>query len=320
MANTLIQPQRTVLLTLKEVGGGAKTFGNCVAFSYEKEYYTPYSTLKASFLLENEVLGAVIDVELAVNGTTVHKGIIDTLSVSESPDRRILTLNSRSHTSMLGQNELVPGLLSNPRPSLNVLLDNFIRIPSVFHENLVTTSDYIYVKEHTSMWEAVCNLCLKQVNRYPYIANVNTVRFNFHTPKQVVLSRSDNNIVSAKTLLDYTKLISDIHMKDTNDTYNTYNISDAPVRSLSIVRHKHVAFDKQWLSNPVQGLGYRVNFAMRGYKTSEVSYLGYHGEDINDKVSFEGMQNRYISKVNITGSSKGIVTKLTCYFDRYCNT
>ena len=306
------------MLKVFELGKSSpKILENCLSLSYSKEYYTPYSSFTGVFLLTTEV-SEIIDVELFVNGTAIHKGIIDSVQITEFSSHKAIKIVSRGHTSMLGQNEIVPGLIT--QVSLNSLMTNYIQIPNVFHEDIATVSNYIYVKEHASLWEAVTNLCLKQKNSYPYIKNINTVCFNLpSSPKTVTLSRSNKNIVSCGNAFDYSKMISDIHMRDTQGTYNTFNYSESAVLSREIVRHKHIAFDKQWLDDPVMGIRYKTNFGMRGFKSSFVSYLGYNGEDINDLVNFETLINKSISRIDISGSSKGIVTKLTCYFDKYNN-
>lgn len=308
----------SIVLKVLEYGSSiAKEFSQCLSLNYVKEYYTPYSTLKASFVLSSDV-GEIIDVELCVNGVTVHKGIVDTMDVKVLSSYRSLSITSRSHTSMLGQNEITPGTLAGV--SLNTLMTNYIQIPNVYHENLSATSNYIYVKDHASLWEAVTNLCLKQYNTYPYIANVNTVRYTSPASvKSIVLSKDNKNIVSSGNSFNYTNMISAYHMMNTEGTYNTFNRTDTFVSAREIVRHKHIAFDKQWLDNPQTGLGYRLNYGMRGYKSSFVSYFGYFGEDLNDLVSYGTLVNKKISKIEISGGSKGIVTKLTSYYDRYCN-
>ncbi len=306
------------MLKITELGGSTpKLLNRCTSLSYEKECYTPYSSFRGSFLTEADI-GEIIDAELIINGTAVHKGIIDSADIRELPSHKELIISSRSHTSMLGQNELVPGLISNA--SLNSLMTDYIQLPNVYHENISDTVNYIYVKEHASLWEALCNLCLKQYGTYPYIAGLNTIRYTLPAnPKTVALSRDNANITAVGASYDYTKMTSDIHMKDTQGTYNTFNKNDTCASGRNIIRHRHIAFDRQWLDNPVSGLGYKLNFAMRGFKSSYVSYLGYSGEDLNDIVSFEGIQNKRISRINIQGGDKGLATKLTCYFDRYNN-
>lgn len=263
-------------------------------------------------------LGEVFDAELYINGNPVHKGIVDTMQTEEKAGIKTLKITSRSHTSMMGQNEVTPGVLTNV--SLVSLMSNYISIPYVYCENLTSTSNYIYVKEHSSLWDAVTNLCLKQYGTYPYIANINTVRFTMpSSPKTVTLSRQNGNILSCGSFWDYTKALSHIHMADTEGTYNTFNKTDSLVPQRNIVRHKHIAFDRQWLENPEKTLQYRLNFGVRGYSQKFVEYLGFNGEDINDLLNFEDIQNKRISRIQIEAGEYGIKTRLSCYFDRYNN-
>ncbi|MBZ4671149.1 MAG: hypothetical protein PWQ76_534 [Clostridiales bacterium] len=308
----------SISLKLLEVGASTKKeFTHCLSLKYEKERYTPYSSFSGTFMLDLPI-GEVFDAELYINGNFIHKGIVDTLQTEEKSGFKTLKITSRSHTSMMGQNEVTPGVLTNV--SLVNLMSNYIAIPNVYFENLTATSNYIYIKEHSSLWEAVTNLCLKQYGTYPYVANVNTVRFTVPSnPKTVTLSRDNGNILSCGSFWDYTKAISHIHMANTEGTYNTFNQTDSLVTARNIIRHKHIAFDRQWLENPSKSLEYRLNFGVRGYRQKFVEYLGYNGEDLNDILNFEDIQNKKISRIQIEGGENGIKTRLSCYFDRYNN-
>lgn len=285
---------------------------------YEKERYTPYSSLKGMFRYESDYSGEFTDVSLVVNGTEIHKGAVDYCAIRIYKGERVIELASRGYTSMMGQTEMVPGISSGP--SLNSFMSGW-KMPFVTHEDLSHTVNYLYIKEHASLWEALVNLCLKQNQNYPYIAFTNEVRFSpKESPKTIELNESDPIVTGFGSSLDYSHMISDLHMRDTEGTYNTFNLVDEEIRGLNIVRHKHFPLDRQWLDNPERGLGYKINFAMRGWRSMFVSYQGYQGEDLLDKLSWNGESPLNISRIKITGNANGIFTKLWCYKDRYCNT
>lgn len=305
-----------VVLSVLENGQTArKLYTDCIGFTYSKEYYTPYTFLKGSFVVP-EIPAEITDVEFSVNGVLIHKGIIDYCKAEKNHMGNILTVNSRSYTSMLGQNQLVPGLMT--QISLNKLLDENLSLPNIYHEDCPAVSNYIYVKENASLWEAVTNLCLKQNGRYPYIAHVNRIMFSLPaSPETVILAEGDGRVISHGRTADYSKAVSDIHMRDTEGTYNTFNYSDEELHRLGIVRHKHISFDRQWLDEPIKALRYRVNFSARGMGSRYAFYKGYGGEDLNDLMAFGNEAPRRISRIDIKGTKAGIVTRLACYKDKY---
>lgn len=281
-----------------------------ITLRFEKEYYTPYTSLKASFVFDGDI-SSVTEAELVVNGHYLHRGIVDTLNTYFSGGARIISITSRGKTSMLLNNELPEGILSNP--SLNVILDQKKIIPGVTHENLSQTVNYIYVMEHASVWEVLTNLCLKQYNSCPFISGTNCVRFT----KNSSVTFSPTKITEKGAGTDFSKIISACHMKDANDEY-TFNRTDAEAVGMGIVREKYLPLDRQWLADSQTGLSYRINFGMRGYKYSYLGYNGFSGEDINDVISYGGKASE-ISRIVITSGKNGLSTRLYSYFDRYCN-
>lgn len=307
-------------ITLRLKGGNNTeiSLDKALSFVYEKERYTPYSSFKGMFRYESSYCGEFSDVSLTVNGTEVHKGAIDYCSIRLYKGERVIEITSRSYTSMMGQTEMVPGISSGP--SLNSFMSGW-NIPFVTHEDLPQTVNYLFIKEHASLWDALVNLCLKQRQNYPYIAFTNEVRFSPKKNVRVIfLSEGSPAVTGFGSSLDYSHMISDLHMRDTEGTYNTFNLVDDEIRGLNIVRHKHFNLDRQWLDNPERGLGYKINFAMRGWRSTFVSYQGYQGEDLLDKLSWNGEDSLDISRIRITGNTAGVFTKLWCYKDRYCNT
>lgn len=306
----------SVVLGIKALGQTAFTeYENVLRFSFVKERYTPYGLLSASVLCNSDP-GEIYEVKFTINGKLIHYGILDSSEMSFGSSGSVLTVKSRSFTSMLGQNELAPGILS--KPCLNTLMSNYTAIPNVTWENNTTTVNYVYIKEHASQWEAIVILCLAVKASYPYIYGTNQIRFNRHeNPVHVVPYRK---IISYGTTSDLSRVISKIYMKDANNTYNSYSYTDGFGTQRGIVRNKYIAFDKQWLSKtPTFGLDFRLFYSERANKAKFCRYSGYNGEDINDYISFGNNTNLSISSVSVTGNAKGIVTTDTCYLDRYCN-
>ena len=142
------------------------------------------------------------------------------------------------------------------------------------------------------------------------------------SPKTIEINNADKLITFSENL-DNTKIVSHIHMRDLEGTYNSFNIENQYATSRKIIRHKHINYDRQWTNDNDNGLQYKVNYFMRGCKSYEVVYKGFNGEDINDIFSIQTnlavLPSKNISAINIFGNDKGIFTKLTAYVDNYNN-
>ncbi len=314
--------ENSVVISVLERGKTVRRIiSQCVSIYFSKERYTPYSFFRGSFYT-TESFSEIFEIEVAINGVLVHKGVIDTCEVKELSSQKLLNITSRGYSFALGYNELADGIIYDV--DLNMLMTQRVSLPFVTYENPTKVASYLFVKQHTSLWDAVVNLCLKVETTQPYVAYPNMIRFTKHQNKKNILFSDSEKIISFSSGNDLSKIISEIHMKDTNDTYNTYSASTAYADDRNIVRHKYIDFDKQWLIDPVQGLGFRLNFASRGRAFKTITYSGFNGEDINDSftVSTEEKQmaEQYISKIDIYGGKNGLVTRLTAYKDSYCNT
>lgn len=121
---------------------------------------------------------------------------------------------------------------------------------------------------------------------------------------------------------NYTQMLSDFHMEDTNGTYNTYNLNNNYASRRHLIRHKHFELDQQYYSNPSEALVFRNNYAQRQAYATHCEYFGYNGEDINDKFSMIGgnpMVDVNISKVQIKGTGNSVITTITTYYDPFNN-
>lgn len=299
-------------LTLKTTGGTTFVINKLAGFRCRKERYTPYSALDAT-VIGGEGVSDVVEAKLSVGGKVLHRGIMDSLTVTKSGGRTVMRLSSRGFSSMLAQNELAPGLLAGL--SLNSLMSEKMIVPNVTWQNSSQTVRYIYVNEHDSQWSAIVSLSLALNEDYPYIGAVNEVRLSPVNPKTVV----PENIFEEGSSGDYSKMVSHYHMKDVNGSYS-YNYTDGFAAARGIVRHKYIAYDRQFVGLSDYGLKYRLGFTERGCKSRFLTYIGYCGEELRDKAVFPDGSVCEISAVEICGNAKrGIFTKDICYFDKYCN-
>lgn len=300
------------VLTLKTIDGGTFVTDRLVGFKCRKERYTPYSELNVT-VLGGEDVSDVVEAKLELDGKVLHSGIMDGMTVAKSVGRTVLSLTSRGFSSMLSQNELSPGLLS--QISLNTLMSEKMIVPNVTWQDSADIVRYIYVNDHDSQWSAIVSLCLTLYEDYPYIGQVNEVRLSPDVQKIIV----PDKVFEEGRTGDYSKIVSDYHMKNSSGEYG-YNYTDGFAAARGIVRHKYVAFDRQFISLDDMGLQYRLNYTERGSKSRFLSYLGYCGEELRDKVTFPDGSVCEISLLEVCGNAKrGIFTKDVCYFDGYCN-
>lgn len=300
------------VLTLKTTGGTIFSFSDLVGFRCRKERYTPYSTLDVT-AVGGDGISDVVEAKFSIGSKILHRGIMDSLTVTKSGGRTLLRLSSRGFSSMLAQNELAPGML--PGLSLNSLMSEKMIVPNVDWQKDYRTVRYIYVNEHDSQWSAIVNLSLMLDADYPYIGEVNEVRLSPASPKTHI----PTDIFEEGSTGDYSKMVSHYHMKDVNGSYS-YNYTDGFAAARGIVRHKYINYDRQFVALSSYGLEYRLNFTERGCKSKFLSYIGYNGEELRDKVRFPDGSVYEISAVEVCGNAKrGIFTKNICYFDKYCN-
>lgn len=286
------------------------TLTDAVSLNFTKDFYTPYTYIKATFVC-SEDLSAVTCCELSVAGHTVHRGPVLELKTRYQNGELMFFVVSKGTTFMLLENELSEGLLSNP--SLNLILDTKKHINGIYHQDLSETVNYIYVSEKAVVWEVLTNLCLKQYSSCPFIKGINKVCFT--NDASSTFTHSD--IIETGRGRDYSKAISACYMKDTENVYS-YIYTDAEVEAKGIVKELYLNLDRQWLADSVTGLKYRVDYSLRGCEYEFIRYCGFMGEDILDKVLLNGTPSD-ISRIGITYGRNGLVTTLYFYKDRYCN-
>jgi len=313
--------ENNVVLSILTKGSAVrKVLNECVSLKFTKERYTPYSVFRGSFVVSEE-LGEAFEVEVFVNNVLIHKGLVDSCEVKKMPSHSVLTVESRGHSFALGYNEMKSGIAYEL--NLEGVLTQGQAVPNVSYEKPTSSVGYLFIKTHSSLWDAVVNLCLKSENNYPYIAYPNMVRFTNHANPKTLQFSSLDEIVAVADGSDLSKIVSQINMKDTEDSYDNYFATSQFAVDRGVVRRKYIDFDRQWLADLNQGLVFRLNYSVRGSVFNSVTYRGFNGEDLNDlfEISAVGVEKplQRISKIEIFGNKGGIFTKLTAYKDAYCN-
>lgn len=294
--------------------GTTLRLNDILSFRFYKEAYLPYSQLSIHLNADTLAFSDAAEITLHVGGHEVHHGLIDSLTAENNGVTKHVSVISRSFTSLLAQNQTEPGMKVGV--SINSLMESYYSFPYVTHENNSDTSNYIYVKSNSSMWDGIVNLSYKLCGTYPFIRGTNCVRITpVSDPQQFTYTLSE--IITTGSEIVYRRLVSDLHMSDINGDFGTYELHDSAVSAKKIVRHKFIELDRQFLNDPQQALVYRDKYNSRAMVRTFCTYCGYKGEDLSDTAQLPGQSARRITAVEITGSSRGIFTEVSVYNDGF---
>ncbi len=288
-------------------------------FVYRRERYMPYTELHVTVQDEGHLVpqnAIICRVQMILFGHLVHDGIIDRVEMREEYGKTVITVRSKGFTSLLMNNEMTPGL--HTKMSLDKLMRNYYQFPSqILWDNETDDSNYIFVKPHRSMWDSVLNLAYKLYETYPYIRSTNTVclhpsdaRRSYDFGREEILSSGYATVGS--------KLLSHLHMQGIDDEYDVHNQENPTAAQMHIVRHKKIAFDRQYLNDP--GKSMRLTFACseQGWRSKFVTCSGYRRLELYDYVSAEGVfEKSVVAAVTVQGDANGVRSTYTVYEDGF---
>ncbi|MDE6149220.1 MAG: hypothetical protein K2F81_03875 [Ruminococcus sp.] len=287
-----------------------------IDFKFTRERYTPYTTLEGHLLTARDITD-INTVYLYINNKLVHCGMADFIQRKNAKGRNLITFTSRGFTLLLGQNEPVPGIISNV--NLKGLVSDNVTIPYVQCQEDTKTVNYIYVKEKSTIWDAVCAYAYKAYKTYPFITGTNTV--NAASGRGV-----ENHSYFSETITYYGEtlstsgLLSQVYMADSEGKYS-YTKKNGHSENRKIVKKKYYPLDRQWYSSPEDGLQSKLNYSNKGYISAELQYKGHKFENIMDRAVYQNgtflINSERISAIEVTGNKRGIFTKVTVYRDSY---
>lgn len=278
-----------------------------MGFTFEKDAYTPYTSFSAEFSSSGDTLPEdCCGVRLWLNGKMIHFGVADIYRIKKKNIYRHGVISSRGYTSMLTENQIPPGLHTGM--TINKLFSSFCQLPNITHESNFDSS-YIFVKNGSSMWDAIANLSYKLYGRYPYIKADNNVMMSLpESPKSIDIGTSE--IFEYGSFTDTRRLASDYHMQDIDGSYGTYDLKEPEAVNRSIVRHRYFELDRRFLNDPGLACEYRNMVAKFGLRRKFLTYSGYNSEDIYDHVTGDIINDKPILGIKITGNARGIFTRL----------
>ena len=311
-----------IYIRFELIGSGNLDYRNIVSARLVKDRYTPYSELKASVVLNNSINLTldeqfdkdckVIKLKYEYPGYTgsrrMHYGPADYIRTRVRGGKTVLELISRGITLMLGQNEPEPGVWS--KVSLTDIMKSYSPSSEITYESGTDTVNYVNIKEKSTLWEAIGVYAVKAYGRRAYIRGDRQVSVSLSI---LSVNIGTQRIIEYGKQLDTRSMLSKIYMKNVDGEYG-YSYSSGKTIPHGITREKYYGLDKQWLNNVVVGLKDRIEFAEREYLVEHITYEGYCGEDITDKIICNGygVNGKRVSRMEITVNSKGMQTKLLC--------
>ena len=304
----------TAVIEIKRTDGSIITEERILSFRFRKNAYLPYTLLNVQLHAESENFENSAEIFFYLGSRLVHHGLIDSLKATFSGGGRVVSLVSRGFTSLLCQNQIEPGMKSDV--TFNQLMDGFYALPHITHEDNSSQSGYIYVSGRSTMWDGVVNLSYKFCGTYPYIRGTNCVRI---TPVSdpAVFSYDDAELLCRGFSMNGRRIMSHFHMADMGGNYGQYDYENTEAAAYGIVRHKYSELDMEFLYEPDEALVFYDKIASREHKVFFCRYSGYNGEDLSDIVSFGSVNSERIKSVEITGTSRGIITQLGVCRDKF---
>lgn len=304
-----------VKIKLNYMGGAIHTLIP-LNFQFVRERYTPYTTLQATAVYDCDI-SKVNEIELYYNDKLLHRGMTDYIERKYENGRSVIKLMSRSFSMLLGQNEPIPGMIYNV--TLSDLITSNTNIPYLQWQSGTKTVNYIYVKEKSTIWDAICAYSYKVYKCYPYIQDSNTVCVSV-PDIGVTQDYSYHSIISITDRISTTGILSNVYMSNSEGEY-CYSKTNLDASSRNIVRKKYYPLDRQWYANPDEGLTFKLNYSNRGVKAFDIKYKGHKFENLMDHAIYRGnnytIERDFISAVEVTGNKNGVFTKISIYKDSY---
>ena len=302
-----------IALICTDLAGSSITLTECVRFSLVCERYVPDARLDIT--LRADALDALpVDTVLQIGGQHAFRGWVLSAQRFRENGIPLLRLHARGYPALLLRNQLTPGM--HYHVTLQSLLEAY-PLPHITYQNVPEEINYVYVKEHTALWDAVIAYNYKRSRGFPFVRMDGMVCVR--TPDgQKTVSPDPTRIRSVRRGCDHSGIISRIEMADVDGTAGAFALDNPEALRRGIVAVRQIPFDSQFLHDPADSLRLRIACGNRRIISRAVRYDGWCGEDLCDRFSAGGVAGE-IGRVFISGSAKGITTEDTLYFDDFCN-
>lgn len=302
-------------LTLIEKGNDTPhVLTQCIDTKFSKGWLTAYSTLYAEFVINSIPKGDIIEAQLSINDTVVHKGIIYTSKIIIRKGINIIKVLSKGYTYSLTKSQLPEQLVYNILPKDIVALDPDIQNVTCMYD--YRRANYLKISEKSSIWNSICSLSSKVCQNYPYIRYPNEVAMiGIRYPSYYLIE--ENSVIDACKCNDYSNCISKITMDHAVHTEPPHEASSDYATQHNIFIHRYINYNLEWCSSPLENLKTYINSKNMKGSFITTTYKGFHGEDLFDLYHVQNSSTVHldgtIHEIQITANKKGLFTKLTTY-------
>ena len=290
------------------------TLAQCLRFSVLRERYQPFASCSARFLLPAAV-PLPQSIRLTAGGTELYKGPVQSVVLRSEGGMRYLDLQGKSAPYQLMRNQLTPGIHAH------VTLESLIAgcgIPGIRLQSGQAEMNYIYVKEHTVIWDAVTAYNFKLNRGFPYVRESDLLCVLPQSPAEAVILPADTVLSAAEN--SYTGgIITRVDMADMDGNYGQFTMDNPRAPGLNTVSVREIPFDRQYLYDPTEALRFRIMCSNRRFSSRTVRYAGFCGEEIGDTVTSAHTGTAVLCRSLVTGNASGIATEDTFYYDDFCN-
>ncbi len=298
--------------TCFDVDGTQTVLYDCLRFSLVRDRYLPYAALSMKAICPTEI-NPPVRLQLYLDGTLLHDGCVQHSRITREKGARVISANVQSFTNALTQNQLVPGVHTDV--TLSGLMQEY-SLPHITYQSDIPMINYIYVKEHTAMWEALVAYNFKLNQGFPYVRVPNQL-YMTAPPERPVIALPDT-LLRQGSSGNGSGIISRIDMASIDGEYGHFTMTNPEAVRRGICNVKQSPFDLQFLYAPLDGLRYRIALGNRRISAKFLEYPGYCGEDLEDRVQTPFGLLR-VSRIVIRGDQDGIRTEDSFFFDSFCN-
>lgn len=308
----MADPTPTISILFRLLDGTSERADDIISVSFAKNRYKPCTEMSATILCPHRS-AEIARVHLYIGGRLVHDGVFEYARREVREGRAVMHFRSRGFTVMLAQNEPVPGM--NYQMDLTKLGLINTRIPNVMYEQGTAEVNYIYVKERSTIWDAVGAYAMKAYGNQPFIYGTNTVRVTKPTAQPVTIAA--DKVVACGDSTDRRSMLSTVWFADIDGNYSN-TMTSQTAEALGIIRQRYYPFDRQWMIEPNKGMALKLMTSARRSDANYVSYIGYSGEDLFTPFSADCGElsiSGEVHDLNVQAENGRVVTTLTAYSD-----
>ena len=286
----------------------------CLRFVLVRDRYQPDSSLDITMFAPAYFDSIPLRVQFTLDGRLLHDGIVREAQYAQEKNQRVLRLRARSFTSVLTQNQLVPGLYFNV--TLASLMTTY-QLPHITYQEGERTVRYVYVKENAGMWDTLTAFSYKLCGCYPYVRVPNLLCVSPQTGTNATVLPADALLLRGSGTYSG-DMLSRIDMADLDGSYGIYTASNPEAQRRGITRVRQILMDKQFLYDPNDGLRWRIMCSNRKMRSTVLRYIGYCGEDCEDLVTCGDLTAR-VSRITVSCENGKLTTEDVFYYDDFCN-